>query len=285
MQSLSNNINRVITREAFTPQKLVETVEQRKVNVIVAPPLQYEALLQSEDVKRAYFTSVWVTVVSGGRFDTSSREALKKYLPYGFIRFLYGITECGVLAATTPVDPLSDSCGKIVSNMKLKVVDEDGKALNVGDTGEFYVLSKSKFLGYSNNPEESANAFDADGWFITGDLGYFTEDGEVFIVGRKKEVFDYMNHFIYPSELEKCIEQMEGVKQVCVVGICLSNTGSLGAAVVVKEAGSEITEDDIEDEVKSIEITSDALRSSLILNHLYRKFHSLEMALWRSILC
>jgi long-subunit acyl-CoA synthetase (AMP-forming) len=56
-------------------------------------------------------------------------------------------------------------------------------------------------LGYANNPEETRNAFD-NGWLKTGDLGYFTDDGEIFIVDRKKEMIKYLNYQVAPSELE-----------------------------------------------------------------------------------
>lgn len=105
------------------------------------------------------------------------------------------------------------------------------------------------FLGYANNPEATRNAFDSDGWLKTGDLGYFTEEGEIFIVDRKKDMIKYLNYQVAPSELETFILKIEGVKIVCVVGIPDIISGDLAAAVVVKDKNSYLNEQDIIDEV------------------------------------
>lgn len=230
---------------------MIDIVELHKVNALIVPPLQIEALLQSPFIDQADLSSVWVVVIAGGQLDLASRSSFIKHLPNGAMRMLYAMTECGSISSTPPLRIQSNSCGKVAPNSKLKVVDDDGKALNLNETGEFYFKPSNKFIGYANNQEESENAHDENGWFKTGDLGYIDDDGEVFIVGRKKEVFDYMNFFIYPSELEACIAKLDGVESVCVIGIKLSAVGSLGAALVLKRKGSSIKEQDVEDEIKS----------------------------------
>lgn len=115
--------------------------------------------------------------------------------------------------------------------------------------GEIYIMSSVRFLGYAGNPEATRNAFDRSGWLKSGDLGYLTEEGEVFIVDRKKDMIKYLNYQVAPSELETFIQKMEGVKIVCVVGIPDMIAGDLAAAVVVKEKNSFINEQDIVDEV------------------------------------
>lgn len=108
-----------------------------------------------------------------------------------------------------------------------------------------------RFLGYASNPEVTRNSFDNSGWLKTGDLGYFTEDGEVFVVDRKKDMIKYMNYQVAPSELEAFIGKMEGVLNVCVVGIPDMISGDLAAAAIVKDSNSLLTEQDVIDEVAS----------------------------------
>lgn len=106
-------------------------------------------------------------------------------------------------------------------------------------------------MGYANNPEASRTAFDEAGWLKTGDLGYFTEEGEVFVVDRKKDMIKYLNYQVAPSELETFIQKIEGVKVVCVVGIPDIISGDLAAAIVIKEKNSFLLEQDVVDEIAS----------------------------------
>lgn len=132
-----------------------------------------------------------------------------------------------------------------------QIVDDDGNTLNINEIGEIYVKSPTMFLGYAGNPDETRQAFDVHGWLKTGDLGYFSEDGEIFVVDRKKEMIKYLNYQVAPSELEGCILQIEGVRAVCVVGIPDILVGDLAAAVIVKERNSFLIEQDIIDEIAS----------------------------------
>lgn len=123
--------------------------------------------------------------------------------------------------------------------------------MGLKEVGEIYVMTPLRFLGYANNEEATRNAFDAIGWLKTGDLGYLTEEGDVFIVDRKKDMIKYLNYQVAPSELELCIQKMEGVKVVCVVGIPDIISGDLPAAVIVKEPKSFLTEKDVIDQIAS----------------------------------
>lgn len=123
--------------------------------------------------------------------------------------------------------------------------------MELKEVGEIYVMTSTFFMGYANNAEATRNAFDASGWLKTGDLGYLTAEGDIFIVDRKKDMIKYLNYQVAPSELELCIQKMEGVKAVCVVGIPDIISGDLAAAVVVKDSKSFLTEQDVVDEIAS----------------------------------
>lgn len=112
-------------------------------------------------------------------------------------------------------------------------------------------MTAVKFLGYANNPEATRNAFDGSDWLKTGDLGYITGEGDVFVVDRKKDMIKYLNYQVAPSEIEACILKMEGVKEVCVVGVPDMLSGDLAVAMIVKESNSFLTDHDVIDEVAS----------------------------------
>ncbi len=130
----------------------------------------------------------------------------------------YGLTECApLISANYPRANKFGSVGKTMSYMDVKI--EDGEILVKGD---------GVMLGYYKNPRATEEAFDADGWFHTGDLGYFDDEGYLYITGRSKNLIVLGNgKNIYPEELEAHIATIEGVKDVVVY----ETSGKLGAAV------------------------------------------------------
>lgn len=121
--------------------------------------------------------------------------------------------------------------------------------MDINEIGEIYVMSAVRFLGYANNIEDTKNAFDNEGWFKTGDLGYINEDGDIYVVDRKKDMIKYLNYQVAPSELENFIVGIKGVLSVCVVGIPDMISGDLAAAIIVKDKNSDLSEQDVIDEV------------------------------------
>lgn len=101
--------------------------------------------------------------------------------------------------------------------------------------------------GYLNNASENSKAIDADNWFRTGDIGYFDNEGFLYLIDRKKELLKYCNYQISPTELELCIQKYFPVDAVCVVGIDDDKCGHLPAAVIVrKKTVTSFTEDEVE---------------------------------------
>ncbi len=91
--------------------------------------------------------------------------------------------------------------------------------------------------GYYNNPIETENAVDSEGFFKTGDIGFFDDDMSLVIVDRKKEIFCYEDYQVNPSEIEEVISKIDGVAQVSVVGIRDPKFVTLATAAVVKKTG------------------------------------------------
>jgi long-subunit acyl-CoA synthetase (AMP-forming) len=101
------------------------------------------------------------------------------------------------IAALVPGD-LGDGLrvGKTYTNIQIKVVDEEGQALDIGEVGEIYAKPEFKFQGYYNNPKSSVEAVDKDGFVKTGDIGYLDKDGYVYILDRNKDIFKYKEHLV-----------------------------------------------------------------------------------------
>lgn len=122
MQSLSNNIKRVITMRPFRPLLMLRLIEQYRVNIMITPPSQVAMLLQSPWLKLADLSSLRVHLVGGGFLDESLRKTMQDHLLYGALLVSYGMTEmAGLVSFTLPFQAASNSVGKIVPNTKLKV--------------------------------------------------------------------------------------------------------------------------------------------------------------------
>jgi acyl-CoA synthetase (AMP-forming)/AMP-acid ligase II len=125
------------------------------------------------------------------------------------------------------------------------------KSLPVGYVGELYVKSDTVTQGYLRNPDASAEALTSDGWLRTGDLGRFDADHHFFLLDRAKEMIKCNSFQISPTEIELHIGALEGVQEVIVVGVPDDRCGQKPVALVVKEKGAKITEDDIKQHVSS----------------------------------
>src|SRR4051812_15229470 len=99
----------------------------------------------------------------------------------------------------------------------MRIVDDDGIDVPTGQRGEIVTRGPATMKGYHRRPEETANAI-RDGWLYTGDVGYFDEEGYLYIVDRKKDMIIRGGENIYPAELEEVLYAHSGVAEAAVVG-------------------------------------------------------------------
>jgi acyl-CoA synthetase (AMP-forming)/AMP-acid ligase II len=131
----------------------------------------------------------------------------------------YGVTECSPNIAQARIeDPRADtSVGQIFPGVEVKFMGTDGKPVAEGEVGELWVRGPNVMRGYYRAPEETAAAIDAEGWFNTRDLARL-EDGNLFIVGRTKELIVRFGMNVYPAEVEAVLNTHAGVVRSAVIG-------------------------------------------------------------------
>ena len=122
----------------------------------------------------------------------------------------------------------------------LRVVDDAGKALPVGEIGNIQVKGPNVFKGYWRMPEKTAEEFTSDGWFKTGDVGKVDERDYVSIVGRSKDLIISGGYNVYPAEIEGYINEMAGVAESALVGVPHPDFGEVGVAVVIAKPGAQL---------------------------------------------
>ncbi|EAT46126.1 AAEL002670-PA [Aedes aegypti] len=234
----------VFTRKPYSEDLVFDLVEKYRINVVNGPPFFANAVANHPRVKTADLSSIALWGIGGYYVSDSVRDAMDAILPNGKSYTFFASTECGPIAMDL-VQRKRGAVGTVCPNMKVRIVDDDGKSLGVDEIGELLVKRAVPFIGYYRNAEATESVLDEDGWFQTGDVGYFDEDGYLYIVDRKSEIFKYIDP-VSPSELEELIMQVPGVEEVCVVGVPLENkSAELPTAAVIRQQGSEVSGDDI----------------------------------------
>ncbi|OLN97380.1 Long-chain-fatty-acid-CoA ligase FadD13 [Colletotrichum chlorophyti] len=195
--------------------------------------------------------SSWSTLkalFTGGAPNPPAR--IKWWLDRG-IRMVdgYGSTEMGT-ASGMPLAPelilaKAGSVGLPGPLVAIRIVDETDRPVAVGAPGEVLFSGPSVTPGYWNNPDENLAAFTEDGWFRTGDIGRVDEDGFLFLIDRRKNMFISGGENVYPAEVEATLAEHPDVQDVAVVGVPDPVWGDAGRAYVVARSGSQLTHEDL----------------------------------------
>ena len=160
---------------------------------------------------------------------------------YGATEFIVG---SGILIENP--EQFQENCiGHPYKDIQMKICDDDGQTVPTNERGEIYVKSEGMFQGYYNDPEKTKAAFTEDGWFKTDDIGYVTEEGLFFCVGRKSEMIISGGMNVVPSILEAVIRKCPGVANVACVPVAHDVMFQVVCACVIREDGSDITEDQL----------------------------------------
>ncbi len=149
----------------------------------------------------------------------------------------YGLSETSPIATSNPVDvtEYSGTIGVPVSSTYLKLLDDDGKEVPTGQSGEIAIKGPQVMAGYWQRPDETASCMTADGYFKSGDIGVMDERGFFKIVDRKKDMILVSGFNVFPTELEDVVSQLEGVMECACVGVPDVKSGEAVKLVIVKK--------------------------------------------------
>jgi len=164
---------------------------------------------------------------------------------------LFGMTETatvGTALLPSDHDPQNTvrltSCGRPLPGVDIRVVDSDGKPADTGKSGEVRIRCDAVMAGYWNHPE-ATNAALHDGWYHTGDVGYFDADGYLYIQDRLKDMIISGGENVYPAEVERALIEHPAVSDVAIFGVPDAKWGEAVKAAVVLRAGKNISQDEL----------------------------------------
>ncbi len=151
----------------------------------------------------------------------------------------FGLTESSPVLTFNPLGGISKpgSIGIPMPSTDIRIVDESGKEVNIGESGELIAQGPQIMLGYWNNEKETTNTL-KNGWLYTGDIAQMDEDGYFKIVDRKKDMILVSGFNVYPNEIEEEIAKLPNVKEVGVIGLPDENTGERVCAYIVAASGT-----------------------------------------------
>ena len=193
-----------------------------------------------------------------------------------FLVYSYGSTEFQLASIAVVTDPdkvKESSAGKLCPRVEMKIIDDNGEIVPVKTRGEICIRSGSLFKGYYNDPEKTQASMTSDGWFLTDDMGYMTEDGELFCEGRKSDIIISGGLKVVPSLLESIIEQYSGVAQAVCIPIPDSVKFQVICACVVLENGSDVKEEQLKSYCESVH--NDKTRVFTVLPTYFMFMHKL----------
>ncbi len=226
----------VVLLDSFTPQHALEVFRRHGVTMTGGSTAFYQAFLA---LQRAHDEDGRVLgslrQLMGGAAPMPP-EIYRQVLDEVGVRCLhgYGMTECPMIAtgATTDDDEqLAHTEGAPVEGCEIRVVDDDGNVVGPGAIGELRVRGPMVCKGYTDAAATAA-AFDADGWFRTGDLGLLRDDGHVVLTGRSKDMIIRKGENLSPQEIEDVLMEYPGVAAVAVIGLPDPERGERVCAVL-----------------------------------------------------
>jgi non-ribosomal peptide synthetase component E (peptide arylation enzyme) len=238
---------RAVLLDRFSGRAALELIVRDKVTFVASAPASLIAMLNENDLDRYDCSSLRVVITGGASCPVETLRAFQRRMS-GHLIELYGMLETGYHAYTRLSDDpeeVNGTIGRCVDGMGLRLIDADGRDVARGEEGEIAADGPSVHLGYYNNPQANAEAFTADGWFRTGDLGVLADDaGNVRIVGRSKEIINRGGKKFFPREVEEILYTHPKVLHAAIVGIADPRLGERNCLCVVPKNGASVTLDE-----------------------------------------
>jgi len=236
-----------VTIPKFSPQSFCETVERERVSHTVLVPTMISLLNEFPNLKKYDLTSLEQLGYGGSPIAPELLHRTREVLPDVKLVQVYGLSETGFLTGLRDHEQTEErlkSCGRPCLGIEVLVVDESGKEVEAGHSGELVARGANVMRGYWNNPEETKIAF-REGLFRTGDIGYQDADGYFFILDRLKDMIVTGGENVYSGEVEAVIYKHPAVREAAVFGIPDPKWGELVMATVVLKPGEVLTADEL----------------------------------------
>lgn len=235
----------IVLQEHFDPLEGLALIERHRCTVFPGTPNIVHAVFQHPERPRYDLSSIKTGTPIGAPQVT--RELLDTVMPLG-VR-VFGLTETHGFSnmndAADPIDKRSRTEGRVMPGFEMRIVDpETGQVAGPRQPGEVRLRGRI-MKGYYKNPEATAAAYDAEGWFRTGDIGQVDEEGYLYFMGRYKEMLKTGGINVAPIEVEEVLLKHPAVREAFVCGVPDPVRDQIVAAVIIARPGMAVTEDEL----------------------------------------
>ncbi|MER2028251.1 MAG: long-chain-fatty-acid--CoA ligase [Solibacillus sp.] len=230
----------------FDAEQALKTIDKQKPTLFPGAPTMYIGLLNHPDLAKYDLSSIKACLSGSAALPLEVQEKFEE-LTGGRLVEGYGLTETSPVTHANPIwdHRINGSIGLPWPNTEAVILRSgEAEILPVGEIGEIAVKGPQVMKGYWNRPEETAMTF-ADGWFLTGDLGYMDENGYFYVVDRKKDMIIAGGFNIYPREVEEVLYEHEAIQECIVAGIPDPYRGETVKAYIVLKEGKSVTDKEL----------------------------------------
>jgi fatty-acyl-CoA synthase len=241
---LTHGATIVYPNDAFDPLLVLQAVQQERCTGLHGVPTMFIAELDHPRFKEFDLSTLRTGIMAGSPCPIEVMKHVVSDMHLSEVTIAYGMTETSPVSCQSTVDtPLEkrvSTVGKVQPHLEVKIVDEARATVPVGTLGELCTRGYSVMHGYWDDPQQTAEAIDAEGWMHTGDLAVMDAEGYVNISGRIKDMVIRGGENIYPREIEEFLYRHPAVQDVQVIGVPDQKYGEELCAWIVLRPGATL---------------------------------------------
>lgn len=229
----------------YDAKRILTCIRDNEITFMHGSPTVFGLMLE---YKKQFpsLPSLRILACGGSYMPKEKMKEIHKWIPNTRFQIVYGMTETSspalIFPGDAPTSIYAGAAGKPIPGIEFKFLDEQKQELGCNKVGEIWIRGNVVTKGYYKMDTE---LIDKDHWLNTGDMGYYNEDGYIFIVDRKKDMINRGGEKIWCTDIEEELLRISGIKDAAIVGIHDDVYGETAAAVIVAKQGIELTVDEI----------------------------------------
>ena len=240
-----------VLSRSFDPARFLAMVQREKTTATLMVPTQITMLTRVANIEQYDRNSVAAFQFGAAPSGMKLLREIGSVFPQANAMHCYGITETCATASYLPAAEFQKKMGSVgrkgqgYMNIEVKVLNDELREVMPREVGEIVVRGPNVMMGYYKDPEATAVAFYEGGWYKTGDMGMYDEDGYLFIVDRKKDMIISGGENIYSPEVENVLTSHPKIAEASIIGVPDELWGEVVRAIVVPTSGQELKEEEI----------------------------------------